>query len=52
MTAQTKEQITKLLIVEGYEKDLNDIFFIEDMEFLEDELIEFNVEPIEIEEFH
>ena len=39
MTIQTKEEIIKLLIVAGYEKELNDIFFIEDIEPIEfDEL--------------
>ena len=35
MTLQTKEEITKLLIVAGYEKELNDIFFIEDIKPIE-----------------
>jgi hypothetical protein len=52
MTTQTKEQITKLLIVAGYEKELNDIFFIEDMEPLELDPIEFDIEPIEMEELY
>ena len=35
MSLQTKEEITKLLIVAGYEKSLNDIFFIEDIKPIE-----------------
>ena len=42
MTLQTKEEITKLLIVAGYEKSLNDILFIDDLEPLEVEPIDFD----------
>ena len=52
MTPQTKEEIIKLLIVAGYEKELNDIFFIEDMEPLELEPINFDYEPIEFDELY
>lgn len=52
MTPQTKEEIIKLLIVAGYEKELNDILFIEDMEPLEFEPIDFNFEPIEFDELY
>ena len=52
MTLQTKEEITKLLIVAGYEKELNDIFFIEDIKPIEVEPIDFDLEPIEFDELY
>lgn len=52
MTLQTKEEITKLLIVAGYEKELNDIFFIEDIKLIEVEPIDFDLEPIEFDELY
>lgn len=52
MTIQTKEEIIKLLIVAGYEKVLNDIYFIEDIETLEFEPIDFDIEPIEFDELY
>jgi len=52
MTTQTIKDIKSLLINAGYEKDLDDIFFIEDMEPLELEPIEFDIEPIEMEELY
>lgn len=56
MTEQKKEEITKLLIVAGYEEQLNDIFFIEDLEPLEVESINYDevldIKPIEMEELY
>ena len=52
MTLQTKEEITKLLIVAGYEKSLNDILFIDDLEPLEVEPIDFDLKPIEFDELY
>jgi hypothetical protein len=55
MTIQTKEEIIKLLIVAGYEKELSDILFIEDIEPIEFELIDFDnyeIEPIEFDELY
>ena len=52
MTLQTKEEITKLLIVAGYEKELNDIFFIEDIKLIEVEPIAFHLGPIECGELY
>jgi len=52
MITQTIKDIKSLLINAGYEKDLDDIFFIEDMEPLELETIEFDIEPIEMEELY
>lgn len=44
MKTEVKEQIIKLLIVAGYEKELNDIFFIEDFELEFD----FDIDSIEL----
>jgi hypothetical protein len=52
MTSQTMENIKVLLINAGYEKELNDILFIEDIEPLELELINFDYEPIEFDELY
>ena len=63
MTPQTKEELKTLLINAGYEKELDDILFIEDIEPLEigpldlefdDELLDldFNIEPIEFDELY
>ena len=52
MTSQTMENIKVLLTNAGYEKVLNDIYFIEDIEPLEFEPIDFDIEPIEYEELY
>ena len=52
MTPQTMEDIKLLLTNAGYEKELNDILFIEDMEPLELEPINFDYEPIEFDELY
>lgn len=52
MTSQTMENIKVLLINAGYEKELNDILFIEDIKPLELELINFDYEPIEFDELY
>ena len=54
MKPQTIEELKALLINAGYEKELNDIFFIEDLN-LELEPIEFDnfeIEPIEFDELY
>ncbi len=60
MKPQTMEEIKALLINAGYEKELNDILFIEDIEPIEFEdmelgLIDFDnyeIEPIEFDELY
>ena len=52
MTPQTMEDIKLLLTNAGYEKELNDILFIDDLEPLEVEPIDFDLEPIEFDELY
>jgi hypothetical protein len=55
MKPQTMEEIKALLINAGYEKELNDIFFIEDLNLEELEPIDFDnyeIEPIEFDELY
>lgn len=51
----TINEIKEILVKAGYEKELNDILFIEDLEPLELELIEFDnyeIKPIEFDELY
>ncbi|WP_122894129.1 hypothetical protein [Arcobacter peruensis] len=61
MTKETIEHIKKILIYSGYEDELKDILFIEDLEDFEVEGLEdlhdldledFEIEPIEFEELY
>lgn len=56
MKPQIIEELKALLINAGYEKELSDILFIEDIEPLEElEAIEFEdieIEPIEFDELY
>lgn len=55
MCIDTINEIKQILINAGYEKELNDILFIEDFEPLEFELIEFDnyeIEPLEFDELY
>ena len=52
MKPQTIEELKALLINAGYEKELNDIFFIEDIKLIEVEPIDFDLEPIEFDELY
>ena len=54
MKPQTIEELKALLINAGYGRELNDIFFIEDIEPIEFELIEFDnyeIEPFNYDDF-
>lgn len=50
MKTETIQKIKELLINEGYEKEINDILFIEDLDFSELEDINFSFEDLELEE--
>lgn len=55
MKPQTIEELKALLINAGYEKELSDILFIEDLSLEELEAIEFEdfeIEPIEFDELY
>lgn len=57
MTPQKIEELKTLLTNAGYEKELNDILFIEDIDLkvlepIDIELIDFDVEPIEFDELY
>lgn len=45
-------KISLRIIIAGYEKELNDIFFIEDIKLIEVEPIDFDLEPIEFDELY
>lgn len=54
MTPQKIEELKTILINAGYEKELNDILFIEDIDLkgLESLDIDFDIEPIEFDELY
>ena len=50
MTPQTIEELKTILINAGYEEQLKDIFFIEDIEPIEFD--NYEIEPIEFDELY